>query len=66
MAKGITIKEDYDERDRPNIPVIGEPIMLSSIDAAMLISFIATHSKNKEAWMLDVLHFGSEKFQCGG
>ena len=66
MAKAITIKEDYDERDRPNIPVIGEPIMLSSIDAAMLISFIATHTKNKEAWMLDVLHFGSEKFRCEG
>ena len=63
MAKAITIKEDYDERGRPNIPVIGEPIMLSSIDAAMLISFIATQAKNKEAWMLNVLQYGSEKFR---
>jgi hypothetical protein len=63
MAEAMTIKDDYDERNRPNIPVIGEPIMLSSIDAAMLISFIATHTKNKEAWMLDVLHYGSEKFR---
>lgn len=63
MAKAITIKEDYDERDRPNIPVIGEPVMLSAIDAAMLISFIATQAKNKEAWMLNVLQYGSEKFR---
>jgi hypothetical protein len=60
----LKVKEDGDnDRDRPKAPsVVPGVIMLSSTDAACLISYVL-RTRSHDSWMVDVLTHGSTEYR---